>query len=381
MRKMGVIISIVVAIAAVVAVLFFFSQPAEAPMADVADTNVIVPVNAAPAPADDPVVFTRDIFDVRQVNNITPLGELNGGYTESQSFAGVMINMKRDVNGDADMMNVYAPTDMTLTQYAHYAFDGEDPEWALYFQVTPGLTMTLHHIREAGERIASVITDEPVADSRTKDVPSPIMFSAGDLIARTDGTSQAHNWNIYMYDTATQNQFARQERYTGNYLGDEMSTATCVFDYYPEDVRQPYETLFGYSAPGQSASCGTVARDVVGSVAGLWYFSSDPSEGIVQEQDGVYATPFAAYTTSDDTVILHEIDGKRFDIFSDNSTYVQPSAITTEHCYQLTSVSDRSSLGYAYFRIVDDNTMQLAYSASASCPNSFPEDQAQTYYR
>ncbi|MBI5037899.1 MAG: hypothetical protein HZC01_04320 [Candidatus Kerfeldbacteria bacterium] len=330
--------------------------------------------------AGGPVVFTYDIFDVNQVSHITPLGELNGGYNESQAFGGVMINLKRDSQGNVAMLDIIAPADMRLMQYAHYDIEGQ-PEWALYFSLAPGVELVMHHVRQVSGSIIKATNAVPQDNSRTVDMPIPLAISAGELIGRTTGTSLGHNWNIYVYDESTENTFVRPERYRNNYLGDRMRTASCVFDYYPDTIRQPYQALYGYSAAGQSTTCGTVSRDVTGTVAGLWYFSANPADGIAEARDGDYATPFAAYTASDGMVILHEIDGHRFDIFPNNPTYRKPSDITDAHCYQLVNSAQNSSAGYAYFRVVDSMTMQLAYKSSGSCPASFPATGAVTYYR
>ncbi|MCH7492827.1 hypothetical protein IID19_04575 [Patescibacteria group bacterium] len=329
------------------------------------------------------VVFTKDMFDVNQVSHITPLGELNGGYIESQTLSGVMINLRLDSNRNADFIDIFAPTDMSLESYAYTDFGGTgDADWSLTFNIAQGVTMIIHHVREAGEKITSATTTTPnTADSHTTNVSPPIAFEAGEYIGRTDGTALAHNWNIYVYDNNTNNKFAKQERYKVNEAGDRMRTATCVFSYYPEDLRKAYEVLYGYSFAGQSATCGQVARDVPGTIAGLWYFSDTPSEGIVQDKDGVYTTPLALYTVSDDTVIIHEVDGRRLDIAPQNNSYIKPSNIITEHCYTLVTNFDNTPAGWAYFKLVDDDTMQLAYNDSGSCPSTFPDDNSKTYYR
>ena len=339
-------------------------------------------INANTEPAKEKLVFTHDIFNVNEIKNITPLGELNGGYWESQSFAGVMINLKVDSNRDAEMIDIYSPIDMKLTSYSFSDMPGSnDPTWALVFELAPGVEMIMNHVQEAGEKITNVTTTVPVESSRTLEVMPPLEFEAGEFIAKTAGTPQAHNWNIYVYDESIENEFVRQERYLQDHFGERMITATCIFDYYPENIRKAYELLYGYGDAGQSNTCGTVVRDVKSSIAGLWYFSENPITGITEEKDGVYATPFAIYKTSDDTVIIHEINGQRYDIYPDNSSYKDPAEITNEHCYSLINITNKQPVGYTYFKVIDDYSMQVLFSDSSTCPGSFPIGNSKIYYR
>ena len=346
------------------------------------DLQIETLTNTNTGKAVKPVVFTHGIFDLNEVKNITPIGELNGGYWEFQSFAGVMMNLKVDSNREAGMTNIYAPKDMSLVSYSYHDIPGSnDPTWALTFELTPGVTMTMHHVQEAGEKITKATTTVPADNSREIYLETPLRFEAGEYMARTAGTPQAHNWNIYVYDENLKNQFVRQERYEQDSLGQEMLTATCVFDFYPENMREPYKALYGYTEPGQSETCGTVSRDVKGSIAGLWYFTEDPIEGIIQEKEGVYAGPLAVYKASDDTIVLHEINDGGHEIYPETNSYKDPSEITGEHCYALTDNYYFKPAGYAYFKVIDDYTMKLSYSSDGSCPDSFPASNARTYYR
>ena len=69
------------------------------------------------------IAFTHLFFDPNLVSHITPLGELNGGYEEAQTIAGVMVNIKPEVvEGGSKEIEVRAPTDMTLEKYAYYIY-------------------------------------------------------------------------------------------------------------------------------------------------------------------------------------------------------------------------------------------------------------------
>ena len=58
-----------------------------------------------------------------------------------------------------------------------------------------------------------------------------------------------------------------------------------------------------------------------------------------------------------------------------------PEAITTSHCYELTDTYYNTSAGYAYFKIVAKNEMELVHSPSGTCPDTFPSGGGKKYYR
>lgn len=319
-------------------------------------------------------VFSAKIFDQAQVAYITPLGELNGGYEESSTIAGVMIN-----NKDANEIPVYAPTKMTLDSYSYHVLETEPPNWALDFKIDDETSINFHHLSTAVSKIVEVTTDTPkLNDSRTNPPKKKITFEAGELIATTSGTSKAHNWNIYLYNQNTKNAFTNQARYEkdSSSVGQRLITGKCPFDYYDASVKQEFLALMGYSAPGQSADCGSISSDVAGTLSGMWHFQA---ENVGNDYDGAYANPFSIYMTSDKTIVLADINKIQPRLASKNSTYKDPALVTDSHCYNLTDSSNRA-IGFAYFKIVSATEMQMSYGNN-TCPAEFPATGAKTYYR
>lgn len=324
------------------------------------------------------VIFTKQIFDPVNIDFITPLGELNGGYEESQTISGVMINIKRDLVSNGEMIDVFAPTAMTLYSYAYYSTGGaESPNWTLVFNINKDVVLKFDHITEASDRIVKVTTSTPKDNSREDQPIENITIAAGELIGRTSGTHLAKNWNIYMYDNAVKNSFINQPRYEQNEIGMRLISGACPFDYYDDLlITASYAALMGATAAGQSATCGSVSHDVAKTISGIWHFNQDINLGIKPTLDGKFASPLAIYKDSSGRIVIHQIDNKRFDLKNDKD----PAEVTSSHCYLLKTQDDKAA-GFAFFKLISPTNLSLAYSSSGSCPSTFPTTGAKTYYR
>jgi hypothetical protein len=331
-----------------------------------------------PAPAQ----FTHPIFNPEEIDWVSPLGESNGGYNEVQPLGGMTINIKKDIAAKGPI-EVYAPTDMELVSYSHTLMEPEpEPDWAFHFQINKDISLVVHHIKNASPKIVNAVGNKPkLNDSRTTDLRPSIKFKAGEVIGTTTGTSQARNWNIYLQDKKVKNQFVNQKRYEDSYSANILVNAACIFDYYEDEkIKNEFYKLLGTTKAGEAKSCGNPSTDKKGTLSGLWHLKK---EGLsTGEYEGVYANPFSIYTTSDKNITIYEINKRVFTIYPSNPTYKDPKEITNSHCYQLTDNWHTSTYkGYAFFRIDSDMQMSMVYSPSGSCPATFPESQAKTYYR
>ena len=326
---------------------------------------------------DEEVVFTHQIFDPTQVSSIIPLGELNGGGSEWQATTGVVINIKPAVVAAEGMINVYAPTEMTLESYSYHR-DPRSPDstdWALIFRVNKNVTLKYDHITQASEKIVAVTTSTPKDRSNEEPPRTKIKFAAGEIVARTHGTKLAKNWNIYMTDASITNKFVNQNRYQKSQIGYRFINGACPFNYYESAVKNSYLALMGATEAGQSRDCGNPSKDVAGTLSGAWFF--DQSDSNTDEQlDGNFVSPLAIYHDSANRVIIDQIANTQFRIEGGTD----PATVSTEKCYQLTDQASRAA-GYAYFKLVGSSQMQLAYGASGSCPSSFPATGTKNYYR
>lgn len=256
--------------------------------------------------SEQPLLFTYDMFDINRVKHIVPLGELNGGYIETQTITGIMVQMKNEYGKPVKEMAVYAPTDMVLTNYAYYTYGDEPENWSLVFKLNNKVSMTLDHITRTVPKIIEATTDTPVKNqSNRHSVKEEVSFKAGEIIAYTTGTSLAKNWNIYFTDKSHENNFININRFRNSQNGNQYLNSICPFDYYSEEMQKPYIALMGATAAGQSKSCGTVSRDVKGSISGLWFLTDEGFEAKYEEN---YATPFSIYKDSAGRVVLYEVE-------------------------------------------------------------------------
>lgn len=321
------------------------------------------------------IKFTHKIFDPELVSHIIPLGELNGGYEETQTINGVTINIKMDAARNAPEISVYAPTDMTLEDYSYFAFSGESPNWHLGFRISRDMKLNFDHITWVSDEMKAVMP--PTPNSAYVSPKKKLSFKAGELIAKTSGTDQAHNWNIYLRDNRHTNTFVNQARFEKLQDRYDFLNAVCPFDYYEDSVKQEFVALMGATKAGQSKTCGTNSRDVKGSLAGLWHLTKD---GFNADYQGLYASPFSIYKNSAEEIIIYEIDRQRFILGAKNPTYKDPATVTDAHCYTLTQYGDSRPEGYTYFKIISDKEMKMSYGKTGNCPTTFPENSA-TYYR
>lgn len=343
------------------------------------DTSGSAPKQSASKTAEA-IKFSENIFDPATTSFIGPLGELNGGYEEATATAGITINIKPEAVTGGKMIEVKAPTAMSLDNYAYYKVGSEPNTWTLYFRLSPTLTMRMDHILRASDKIVEATTSTPKSDSRSESPKRKVSFKAGEIVAYTSGTANAHNWNIYVFDDGHQNKFINQARYENSSAGKQMLQAACVFDYYEPAAKAAYIALMGARKAGESSTCGEVSRDKAGTLSGMWHFSADSKQGMEIGKDGRYESPFSIYKNSAGVISINQIDGKRIDVEPGARTNKDPAEVTSEHCYEGSDAYMRPA-GYVYLKLVDDKQMSLAYSPIGSCPASFPTSSAKTYYR
>lgn len=331
-----------------------------------------------------PVVFTHPIFNPEEIDFVSPLGESNGGYIEVQPLGGMTINIKKEL-AEKGPINIYAPADMELVAYAHTLMEPElQADWSLYFRINDDLSLVIHHVKNANQKIIDVVGNNPKKnDSRTTDVrwPNEIKFKAGEIIGTTTGTSKAHNWNVYLYDKQVKNQFVNQKRYESSQVGERLLTSACFFDYYQDEkIKSAFYSLLGRSKPGETKNCGTPSKDRKGTISGLWHAKLDGID--MGSYDGPYADPFSVYLRSDNNITIYELNKKAYTVYSNNPSHKDPAAITDSHCYLLTDDWNPNEYkGYAYFKVDSDTQMSVAFSPTGSCPAAFPNIQTKTYYR
>lgn len=328
-------------------------------------------------------VFTAYFVDPKLIQKVGQIGVVHGSgqFVVERSYVSFLDKPENQ------KISIYAPTDMILTTGAYYKapppandpnFDEEKalPDYVMEFDAGCGVQITFAHLKGAVPSIAEQLPNLQ-SDSRTNQL-KPVEFKAGDLVGYFIQNSGVAGIDFIVRDEEVTNQFANQERHTFGY-GSTFLHAVCPYDYYEENKKQEYYNLLGGAAGTifNVKECGPMSRDFPGTISGQWFLDKEVKSRIYDYyRDGDY--PFALPIIGDEeSVTLGGFGGEsKHRIYSgSNPTYKLPKDITTEHCYQL------ESSGWAYFKIVDENTMQVYYSRSGSCPNVFPQNQGKTYYR
>ncbi len=328
-------------------------------------------------------VFTEYLVDPALVQKVGQLGFMHGSgiHIVGRSY----VSFKDSVT---EKIPVYAPTDMTLDHGAYHkspdAPEEHMPDYVMNFDAGCGVIIRIDHLKEVIPEIAAEFP-ELKEDSRTEWVKR-IPFKAGDLIGYFIQNEGVTGIDFIVHDESITNQFANQARHESGYHKSLLLHAACPYDYYEEDKRKEYYALIG-GATGQlfkNQECGPINRDFPGTISGQWFLDKDVSGGIYDYyMEGDYGSAFPIIG-NEDRIAIGKINGReRTLIYPNYPTYKHPKDVTDEHCYQIHPKEQNPDEwdGYIYLKLVDDETMQVYYSATGDCPEHFPEVGFKTYYR
>ncbi|MDP9149400.1 MAG: hypothetical protein M3O36_05605 [Myxococcota bacterium] len=285
---------------------------------------------------------------------------------------------------------IYAPTNMTIQGSVHYHDPLHNPsdmnyqgEWGLTFEASCNTLVSFAHVRSVVQKISDVTASAPDGGSGTSLVTHPVDFAAGEIIGYYIHDVGYLAWDFVVTDASVTNAFGNQARYVDGQL--KYLHAICPFDPYPPTQRQTYLSLLGTTVdpPVAGRSCGTVAHDRLGTVAGAWFHSPYAGEGAQQARDAS-RNPLSVFKAETGAVYVADLDGTgssvgflTFRIDATNTTYRDPETITSTYCYERQS----GMTGWAYLNLVSNTQLQVVYSATGACPASFPNANVETYYR
>jgi len=188
-------------------------------------------VEMGPTCESDPdPVFTADITDLDKVSMIVPPGTLEGTMLKTHSYVQVK-----------EKAPVYAPHDAYLYEGAFYTEEGMT-QYLLFFQATCEVLFIFDHIQEPVVRIREAFPDAPADDTGTVRLEAPLFFEEGELVGHSTGTRLARHFDFGVYNRARPNHLAQQEGYG---LSERDLIANCPYDYFPEEKRDLYYSLFG----------------------------------------------------------------------------------------------------------------------------------------
>lgn len=344
------------------------------------------PIFEEKAPEDDSrckkPVFTKYFVDPIHVQKIGQIGTLHGSgqFTVGRSY----ISLKEN----ADKVPIYAPADMVLTRGSYYKvpapggqYLGEPiPDYALYFDAGCGVEIHLGHLKQTVPEISEQFST-PKADSRTEEL-RPVKFKAGDLVGYFINNAGVAAFDFMIHDTSVTNQFANNERQEYG-QSDNLLQIACPYDFYTGEMKEKYYSLIGGNITSENKECGPASRDYPGTISGLWFSDKEIKKSMFDySQEGNYGS-LLAVVGDIDRVLIGQIGNRRSTfIYPNEPTYKDPKGIVDKHCYQLhPEYSPSENNGYIFFRLVDNETLNVFYSETGECPVAFPETGWAKYYR
>lgn len=252
------------------------------------------------------------------------------------------------ITGKAADYPVYAPVDSVLEGIVYYTEIGIPAEYLLTFRVSCEVTYRFDHLIDAVPSIASVVPAIPQSGTGSTGKTFSIAFKAGDLIAYTNSGTLTGGFDFGVYNTSTPNAFINQARYVAkgrtNYI-----YSTCPYNYYSVNDRAIFYSKFASAsgAPNPSMGCRSAMRDVVGALAGAWSLDSGANS--------TYPSDIAIGIEPDQIVRVAGLGGTTLSVSG-----ADPVSVTDEVCYS-------NSSSYAYFKVLQDNQLGVAFGAG-NCP-------------
>src|SRR3989344_4163655 len=328
-----------------------------------------------------PVVLTEYLVDPRQVQKVGQVGVVHGSGKSivERSY----ISIKPEFYEQKILL--YAPTDMTLISGAHYnnpsAGQNTMPDYVLKFDAGCGVEILLGHMKGVIPEIAAKLT--PLKqDSREDEIRPGIEFKAGDKIGyyfQENKEGAVAGFDFIVRDSSVTNQFINQERYSDD-RARNLIHGVCPYDYYTPEKKQDYYNLFGGSGGKlfEVKDCGASSRDKKGTISGMWFLDKEIVGEIYDNyKDGEYGSPISLVGDEEAVTFGNIGQSPTLKVYANEPTYKLPIQITTEHCYNF-GANSRGS-GFAYFKIINDETMDVYYSSSGNCPSTIPQNPKRYY--
>lgn len=330
----------------------------------------------------NPVVFTEYLMDPSLIKVVAQIGSIGGGNTE---IIGRSYIFPKD--GQTGMrLPLRAPVDMELVGSKHYKpsdapATGYVPDWSLYFDAGCGVNVELYHIKDVSDTIKSV-SDTTVYSSSAWVNVTRKKIPAGTIIGWYIPGLNSVAFDFITKNDSVTNHFANQARYVAR--SSNILHTVCPYDLFESSKKAAYYGMLGTvtGVPIAGIGCGTVERDVIGTPAGQWFFDSAFVTGPgVLKVDGFYGDPFPIIVMPDSTIdIGHTGPAGDVRVQRTNPTWKRPQDITTEWCYQLYSTPSTAE-GWLWLKMLRADKMNAAFSATGTCPSSFPATGFKTYYR
>ncbi len=233
--KIIIIIIIIILAALTLTGLYLWSnsqinKPLALSLTNIKDTVGLCESNPAP-------VFTHDITEVDKIGYIVPPGNVEdyGNYKMFKSHSYIK---------GPNKVPVYTPIDSTLFRGVYMEEGGID-QYALFFDVSCEVYYLFDHIVDPPDKIKDAFPDTPATDTSAMTETEKVEVKAGELIGYSIG-EEFEQWDFGVYNKTKERDFPE--------IDAEVSSrdriADCPYDYFPEDKKEFYYSLFGSHLTG-----------------------------------------------------------------------------------------------------------------------------------
>lgn len=260
-------------------------------------------------PADLSGIFTHEVFDLAEVDQVMPLGMLSpGGHTIPTDHMNIAhFGTKR--------IAIYSPGDVTLTfMDDKITYDAETnqklhDDYSVEIAPCKGISVWLNHFSELEPKILEAFTTQErwcdtgkyhFGDDMTTyyspcQTAMNVKLSSGELmgyVGKMAGgivtAATGIDLGAYNFNTAP-HAFANPSRYEGGNLH-----SFCGIDLFSQPIKDIYYSKLGdLVADGRTVSmvprvgepkCGTDMQDVPGTLAGNWFVGTSDDGGVTRTQ-------------------------------------------------------------------------------------------------
>jgi hypothetical protein len=336
-------------------------------------------------------VFTSTPIRLNELTGIVPIGNFAppGHITPTTHTYWIL----QKENGFSKRTPVYAPANLNVTMIR--LFDNASVAkpynaYRLDFNICDQMKGYFILISDLNDKLKSAF-HEPYDDIQTSDVGLEkqdhnytknvsVQLQAGELIGYIggfDGGPDALDFGLADFRVP-----AATVSNQGRWREDERHFV-CPVDYFSTDIRGILSTQFrliGDNSPYKTKSplCGSIYQDVPGSLQGVWFSKSDPTDNI-NNVNGQMTLGIDTFDPDKDVFVfgnkVHDIGIATNTIYSFdprstgtvNLKFAQATTIGEVYCYETTSRADNQRKYYFNLELTSSTSLKL--SPAQSCTN------------
>lgn len=177
--------------------------------------------------------FTHDITDLTKISYIVPPGNI-------EDYGDYRILKTHSYMKGPEKVPVYAPIDSNLYQGVYYE-EGGINQYSLFFEVSCEVYFLFDHIVDPAEEIKEEFPNTPSQTTNIQSLSKTTPFKAGDLVGYSIG-EDFEQWDFGVYNRNVKQNF--DDLGLPN-ISNRDYQAVCPFDYFPEEKREKYYSMFG----------------------------------------------------------------------------------------------------------------------------------------